>query len=39
MRYRVALAHQSLKSATTKPLKPLDGGARRSTVPTQVGER
>ncbi|KAE8998633.1 hypothetical protein PR003_g19224 [Phytophthora rubi] len=37
MRYRVALAHQTLMSATTKPLKPLDGGARRSTVPTQFG--
>ncbi|ETL91739.1 hypothetical protein L917_09745 [Phytophthora nicotianae] len=37
MRYRVALAHQTLKSATTKPLKPLDGSFRRSTAPTQFG--
>ncbi|KAG6611870.1 SWI-SNF chromatin remodeling complex, Snf5 subunit [Phytophthora cinnamomi] len=37
MRYRVALAHQTLKSAATKPLKPLDGGSRRSTAPTQFG--
>uniref|UniRef100_H3GJP7 Uncharacterized protein n=1 Tax=Phytophthora ramorum TaxID=164328 RepID=H3GJP7_PHYRM len=35
MRYRVALAHQTLKSAATKPLMPLDGGSRRSTAPTQ----
>ncbi|KAG6949715.1 hypothetical protein JG687_00014679 [Phytophthora cactorum] len=37
MRYRVALAHQTLKSATTKPLMPLDGSYRRSTAPTQFG--
>ncbi|KAG6950778.1 hypothetical protein JG688_00014010 [Phytophthora aleatoria] len=37
MRYRVALAHQTLKSATTKPLMPLDGSYRRSTAPTQLG--
>ncbi|KAL4157975.1 hypothetical protein PRNP1_003755 [Phytophthora ramorum] len=37
MRYRVALAHQTLKSAATKPLMPLDGGSRRSTAPTQFG--
>ncbi|RQM16448.1 hypothetical protein KXD40_002992 [Peronospora effusa] len=37
MRYRVALAHQTLKNAVTKPLKPLDGGSRRSTAPTQFG--
>ncbi|KAG3121681.1 hypothetical protein PI124_g975 [Phytophthora idaei] len=37
MRYRVALAHQTLKSATTKPLMPLDGSYRRSTASTQLG--
>ncbi|KAG7376629.1 hypothetical protein PHYPSEUDO_013026 [Phytophthora pseudosyringae] len=37
MRYRVALARQTLKSAPTKPLKPLDGSSRRSAVPTQLG--
>lgn len=37
MRYRVALAHQTLKNAKTKPLKPLEGSCRRSTVPTQFG--
>ncbi|CAI5744895.1 unnamed protein product [Peronospora destructor] len=37
MRYRVALAHQTLKNAVTKPLKPLDGSSRRSTAPTQFG--
>ncbi|CAH0490289.1 unnamed protein product [Peronospora farinosa] len=37
MRYRVALAHQTLKNAVAKPLKPLDGGSRRSTAPTQFG--
>ncbi|KAL3668877.1 hypothetical protein V7S43_006167 [Phytophthora oleae] len=37
MRYRVALAHQTLKSAASKPLKPLDGSSRRSTASTQFG--
>ncbi|POM76040.1 SWI/SNF-related matrix-associated actin-dependent regulator of chromatin [Phytophthora palmivora] len=37
MRYRVVLAHKVLKNASTMPLKPLDGGSRRSTMPTQFG--
>ncbi|KAG1704298.1 hypothetical protein DVH05_006306 [Phytophthora capsici] len=37
MRYRVALAHKTLKSAASKPLKPLDGSSRRSTTSTQFG--
>ena len=37
MRYRVALAHQTLKSVTTKSLMPLEGSGRRSMAPSQVG--
>ncbi|CAH0482683.1 unnamed protein product [Peronospora belbahrii] len=37
MRYRVALAHQTLKSAVMKPLKPFDGSLRRSAAPLQFG--
>ncbi|CAI5737295.1 unnamed protein product [Hyaloperonospora brassicae] len=37
MRYRVALAHQMLKSATTKSLMSLEGTSRRSMAPTQLG--
>lgn len=35
MRYRVALAHKTLMGASSKPLTPMDAGARRSSVPSQ----
>ncbi|TDH66783.1 hypothetical protein CCR75_001601 [Bremia lactucae] len=37
MRYRVALAHQTLTNATTRPLKPFTGSLRRSTMSMQFG--
>lgn len=37
MRYRVALAHQTLKRATVRPRKPLYTRSRRSTMPTKFG--
>ncbi|KAG7397034.1 hypothetical protein PHYBOEH_001312 [Phytophthora boehmeriae] len=37
MKYRVALAHKTLMSASSKSLTPVEASLRRSSVPTQFG--